>query len=482
MRSLSTLGCLLALGGALACDDGSARGPDLVRGDADGARLVARTLTFPGGASVQVGWFDQELETPCDFELAADGRLRCLPAARQGTLGYSSPDCAASSKIMGVDQLCEGGPETLALVRRGDSCAREARVFRLGDLDTSGHFYYADQEGVCREITRSDRLSYHQAEEIPPNNMVIAEHTALGEGRLQRYVDAARDGAQRLTTEFRDTELDDDCVFTSADDGKLRCVPGETSLDKSFTATPDPSCVGEAVFLPACRQSSFALRRDPMTCDGRILVYELGDMIGAGRILYREIDGECVPVENPDVDDTVMRWVGAEVEPPALVDAELELVGDGRVRGRWARIEDDSMVFVDFWDTLLETTCSGLTLQDGSIVCAPTSMLDIASYFSDPACLDARSVAAADGVCPAEGAFIRTFDANPPACAELRFHAVGAEVEGDLFYLNGFTNECRAVGEAQRATLREIGEEIDPDFEAAEPGSSPASARSPRQG
>lgn len=465
-------GCLVCLCSSTGCGSDGAGGPDLGRGDVDGDRLVGRNLSFPGGSPIQVGWYDQELAAPCDFRAAADGQLRCVPQARIGTLYYSSPDCAGSS-VMQVEPLCGAGAAAFALILDFAACPARARVFRLGEPDTSGRVYVLAGGGECIEVTQADGFSYHAVEEVAPGELVAAEHTPVGAGRLQRYVDVAQDGAQRLTSELRDTELADDCTFTRAADGSLRCVPGETSLDTDFTATSDTTCAGEAALVSPCVQSGFAVRDDPDACDESTLVYELGEALPDGLALYREIDGVCQEVEN-ELQGAVMRWVGPEVDPSELVGAELELSGDGRVQERWARLADGTRVFHDFWDSELETTCAGRMLQDGTIVCSPSTSLVVDSYeyFSDPECDQPRSVVVGGQACAAEGAIAYAYVRDPPECPEYRFHRIAGEVAGDIFILNRDTSECRALTGSERATLGEVGEEIDPgSFEVASPGS-----------
>jgi hypothetical protein len=73
--------CLLAAASACSKSEG---GPPPTPGDAvfaDGARLVARTVSFPGTEPLLVGVYDRAERTTCEFETAADGKLRCLPDA-----------------------------------------------------------------------------------------------------------------------------------------------------------------------------------------------------------------------------------------------------------------------------------------------------------------------------------------------------------------------------------------------------------------
>jgi hypothetical protein len=46
----------------------------------DGSRLIARTFSYPGSPALFVGIFDRARGVECEFGVATDNKLRCLPA------------------------------------------------------------------------------------------------------------------------------------------------------------------------------------------------------------------------------------------------------------------------------------------------------------------------------------------------------------------------------------------------------------------
>lgn len=95
-------------------------------------------------------------------------------------------------------------------------------------------------------------------DEFPPEQMVAGERRAVGSGRLQGY-DYIADGTRRPVSEYRDTELDHDCLFLTAADGSLRCLPG--GLSSAFFASnaptfSDENCSQLAVETDECSDSS----------------------------------------------------------------------------------------------------------------------------------------------------------------------------------------------------------------------------------
>jgi hypothetical protein len=458
MRTTSTLRCLLILVGAVACSENGS--PGVERGDVDGDRLVARTLSYPGGSAIQIDWYDQELDTPCEFGVAADGQLRCLPRARSARVGYPSADCEEGTLLIELYPLLDEPSANFAVRFDSQACPATQRVFRIG-AEQGGPIYFIASDGVCREGGSWEELEFHLAEEVAPEEMVAADHVPVGEGRLQRYVDVARDGAQQRTSQFHDIELDDRCSFAMASDRSERCLPDRTQVSPF---TPDATCVRQAVQTRPCHQSNFAWQADESTCGDTRRAYQLGDEAASELLLYYEVGGVC-RLADPEQQwpDIVVRWVGAALEPSDLVGADLEMRGAGRVRDRWAVLADGTSVFRDWWDSELESTCSGLRLQDGTIVCKPERMpwVDSNSYFSDSACANATSVVVRNDCTTDVSLAVHGSYAGTLAYPEYRFHEVAGPVEGDLFILNADTSECRAVSEAERAMLRSTGAEID---------------------
>jgi hypothetical protein len=64
---------------SVACGGGPAAPPRFDPTFTDGARLVARQVTYPGAPPVFAGIHDQTEGVACDFRAAGDGSLRCLP-------------------------------------------------------------------------------------------------------------------------------------------------------------------------------------------------------------------------------------------------------------------------------------------------------------------------------------------------------------------------------------------------------------------
>ena len=470
-------GCLFALAGGLACDgevdrDGDGGGEDDGVGedrpdvpDTDGERLIARTIAFPGGMPVQIDWYDQELEAPCSFGLASDGRRRCIPRARPANLFYPGADCSGSGTlVVQVEPPCETGAEQFALVSEQMSCAVTTRTFRLG-TPYGGRLYSRGADGSCYEVFPAPLSSYHEAEVVAPSALVAAEHAPVGAGRLRRYVDFAEDGAREHTPEFRDTELGATCTFTWASDRVERCVPDEPSTDHGYRVSTDASCSLDAMWIPACGDSTFiTLLGDLNACVPTHHAYELGELLPVDAPLYAKFEGECSRI---DADPDGATWRYAEVDASRMVGPEIELRGEGRVRGRWALLEGGGAVFRGWYDTSLEAMCTRQTVGDGSSLCLPdhTASVNSLNFFSDPLCSQVRTVVWTGQECADDTDIARETTLGSNQCTVHAFYEIGGPVKGDLFTFDydpdTDISTCRAATEAERAARRDVGDPID---------------------
>lgn len=99
-----------------------------------GSRIVARYGHTADGARVFLGWHDALMDLDCDFALATDGRMRCLPVAQLATPGFfSDAQCLSRAIVLPCpprdivrlisDRTCDSGSEasTISIVRVGSA-------------------------------------------------------------------------------------------------------------------------------------------------------------------------------------------------------------------------------------------------------------------------------------------------------------------------------------------------------------------------
>src|SRR5205085_1655034 len=87
-----------------------------------GRRLEPRFWDAGGGARLFRMWFDRELGAECHFELAADGRFRCLPDVYYQRKEFADASC---TRMVVIAPECEPAPTFAWGYRRmTPSCGR----------------------------------------------------------------------------------------------------------------------------------------------------------------------------------------------------------------------------------------------------------------------------------------------------------------------------------------------------------------------
>jgi hypothetical protein len=110
---LLTTGCI---------GDGPPGGGDDTGGGTDarsnhsGSRIKMNMLTTPDGARSFTGWRDTQLDLDCNFQLAGDGVMRCLPTTELFDNGVGYFGDAACSIPVAIRSSCFG-PEPKHILR-----------------------------------------------------------------------------------------------------------------------------------------------------------------------------------------------------------------------------------------------------------------------------------------------------------------------------------------------------------------------------
>lgn len=121
---------------------------------------------------------------------------------------------------------------------------------------------------------------------------------------------------------FYDRQLDVDCSFRTAKDGKQRCLPlGEgVALIYSSTLFADSGCTEALISLQACAVARrWATRTDGTECLYPTLAFAVGSKY-TGQAYVKSTTGACTPTL--PVDAVVYYRVVRELEPNEFVSAE----------------------------------------------------------------------------------------------------------------------------------------------------------------
>lgn len=182
-------------------------------------------VTGEDGSKGFFGWVDAAHgDTPCGFARAADGETRCLPFDNWGIVWedlFSDGNCT-SYVAQGLYTKCSGG-----FGRRYDdrgSCTPKFSVHPILGPYT-GADVYRGKPGSCVGQSASGNEWYATGPEIPATQFSsIKAGDRVGTARLQRSR-SITSGGWVSGGGFYDTKRDEGCSFTTAADGKLRCMP-----------------------------------------------------------------------------------------------------------------------------------------------------------------------------------------------------------------------------------------------------------------
>ena len=275
--------------------------------------------------------------------------------------------------------------------------------------------------------------------------------------RLRQLVRDHDDGSSEVV-HLVDSERGLGCVFMTAPDGQLRCMP-RVDRDRVYGGIlryRDSSCsqpigsvepdVHPVLFEYAVPQGEGCNRRFHR-------VYtEVGaatDIAEGDQIYYRDPQGDCAAATA----STATYYRLGEPIPPERFVAGSEIWTDGgRLSMRTVDAEDGARfcdVLGQLRDTELEGADCGLSrAEDGAIRCLPQSSV-LSEYFADDDCTEALSLAQSDTCRP-----VNYITATAPAeCDRLEVRRMGDTVTSQLYWDPGGVCDTFDPGDTARFSL-----------------------------
>ena len=206
-------------------------------GVSGGTRLEPRFWDAGDGARVLRAWFDRELRIECRFDLATDGRFRCLPTDANSNLAFADPACTRPLTIV---LACAPAPAfAFGSTRPTPGCGRSLTraIHEVGGVYGTSVFR-KEPGGACMpEGMASGYRAYELGAERDPTEFVGAALEAQGDARLVPYVLVADEGS-RLFDGIRDTQRNCEC---GASGSVGSCRPLEIALHYDFLFS-DAAC------------------------------------------------------------------------------------------------------------------------------------------------------------------------------------------------------------------------------------------------
>lgn len=355
-----------------------------------GTRLRPRVLRPADGVGTLVAWHDTVLDADCDFAIAADGVMRCLPLGVETYGEYLDADCttprAAGSSAEGTDylraNLC------------GGTAVYEAGVFHENDYENPHEAEFRVLDGECVGFRGGGH--YDAGPLVPASTFAAATVVeAVVDGPLQRRYVEAEDGAcARLPSSMPEFNLPAG-ASTAADD-VVRFLPQFGNEFRDYAFLSDSQDCDERRVAESCEAGSviFQFRSEddpePACRVSRRHIHEVGADFGDAPAYTGP---ECEPTPMPTELAMHRYLVGPEIPAESFPEAiQSWSEGPQRLQVVTHRLADETHTepTSTHWDTELEASCSAETLADGLRYCVPEVSTEI--VYADPECREARAV------------------------------------------------------------------------------------------
>ena len=111
--------------------DVTASFPATTRVSSAGSRLVPALVWPANGETLAAGWHDTERDVDCNFAVATDGKMRCLPVTSTAALFFTDEACKSPALTAVLKQPSCIGAGRFALVPNA-TCPQMTTVYSLG--------------------------------------------------------------------------------------------------------------------------------------------------------------------------------------------------------------------------------------------------------------------------------------------------------------------------------------------------------------
>ncbi len=438
-----------------------------------GTRIRQVVRNQSDGSVAFLRLYDSDLAETCNYGLASDGSVRCIPIAdgspfAGGAVMYTDPGCNNRIAQLAAP-LGDPAPTHMQEVVAGgsaDGCAAITRNYELGNqlaVDPATTIYRKDADS-CVGVTAGTNPYFDIASELAPDDLVAGTESWVGEGRIQMRRLDGDDGSRFCdVSSFRDLELETSCQLTYGEDNSIECLPTPLPIGAFFS---DAAC-GAGTELPlmvvpgTCDSGARYAQDIALTaCNYRRRVHAIGAEYTDP---YFQMGGTCTQV-TPAAGDTAYR-VGPAIAGTSFSSFSHTFIDAGGDRLQRGDLENGLGLrlrapdaFGEQWkDTMLDTTCAFQTATDEMERCLPaggsaqTPVATVVSRFSDTGCATAVTVAEVDLACfgsaeptyardaakvyPVTGAAPATYRMDG-ACVQITdvaVYSIGAEMTPDMF-------------------------------------------------
>jgi hypothetical protein len=359
-----------------------------------GTRLKAVWRTSPDGTRAftggQFGW-----NGICWFTARRGDTLICAGASDyllpRTPLLFADDQC--TQPVVGPSM--SGGRRPVHLLVVPNTCPFETGLFEPDPAAPPPERIYQGDGRRCWLKEEPPSAMYSRAREVREGNLITARVvTGPEKGGWAPLTLETEDGAREFYA-WKNVAGDFICVFDTAADGVMRCLPDGAATDRPDTGWfADASCATPAAsnWGSSCARVSHATGYGVDTgCGFGRKVYQGGDRLERG---YRYQGAACEPV--PDT-SLALYAIGPEIPPATFPEVKYAPgAGTGRLRPLYVTgMPEPTPVVAQLWDTQLGVRCNASNNR-----CTPITYLRVTGgFFSDAQCT--KHVVAEVGTCTA---------------------------------------------------------------------------------
>ena len=386
----------------------SAPGPAACMGKtsnhSSGSRVRVKRATTSEGDVSWLDFHDRERGFDCAFGRAADGMLRCLPAASARGSRYFA-DASCTDAVYAVPRACPID-YVLAPNPGSDLCTQIGPKVHARGAEHTGAVYVMSAGSCTGATIAADAIAYRLGPELPASDLAPGSEATWGDGAIALEGIEA-EGGLRNARGFRDTKLDEPCRFEPLADGKEHCV---NRAD------------------PAARYADSACRQEPLfsqftLCGEKPATYAVGmprERCGPNELRkitevytgtqYSLASGACAEAVGSAGTDL---YSSVPADPSELPSIERAVVMDdaGRLKRGYRTSADGDCWFDAWYDSELGVRCHFRRTADGQFRCLPNSRIaELVDGFNDAACTQPARYMGTFAACPDDEAPVAFYE------------------------------------------------------------------------
>jgi hypothetical protein len=320
------------------------------------------------GPTITVGLTDTTLNFDCLWQVATDGKIRCLPGAYQGAIAYADSQCSQTVLVTTASR-CNPAADAGAYgtLFNFNTCPASRSVWRRGEAIV-GSLYVRDAANACVVATppRADQKAW-AIDPVEAASLVAATATAVDSGPIVPVMLEAEDGARQFFG-WRSEATKADCNVGIAADGKARCLPTPIAIVGTFwtdatctqpaARTQKSTCTGEGEYVANAANA---------VCPSATSIFHAGAK--QQNAYQRDATNTCSAAALSTSD---IYPLGAELLPGMMDAATIGMLpGNQRLRPMTHSTAAGTVVREQFWDAKMRTICSPTAGTNGRTYCLP---------------------------------------------------------------------------------------------------------------